>query len=82
MFVLFVAIGVAAAYNVLADSHDVEEMAKALACGAETPCMAQTTRLEKNPIALSFQIATRKRAVDVRCARALVFVGGYSCELR
>lgn len=82
VFVLFVALGVAAAYNVLADNHDVEEMAKALACGADNPCRPQTTRMEKTPFGHSFSITTQKRAVDVRCVRALVLVGGYACELR
>jgi hypothetical protein len=82
LFVLFVAAGVGAAYNVMADNHDVEEMAKALACAGDPACKPQTTRMEKSPLGQSFSISTQKRAVDVRCVRALILAGAYSCELR
>jgi hypothetical protein len=82
VFLLFAAAAVGALYNVMADNHDVEEMAKALACGADSPCKPQTTRMEKTPLGQSFSIATQKRSVEVHCARTLLLAGSYTCELR
>jgi hypothetical protein len=82
-FLLFVGAGVAAAYNVMSDNHDVEAMATVVACSTEVAsCKPQTTRIERSPIAQSFSIVTAKRSVDVRCVRALYLVGEYSCALR
>jgi hypothetical protein len=82
-FLAFVGIGVAAIYNVVSDNHDVETMAKAVACGSEgAACRPQTTRIERSPIAQSFSIVTAKRSVDVRCVRSLILVGDYACALR
>lgn len=81
---LCVVVSAAGLYNVLSDNIEVERAAKALACGGKDDkgCNAQTTRIERNPIAQSFEIVTSKKKVDVRCMRAYVFAGDYACELR
>jgi len=85
-----VAGSIAAIYNVVADNGDVEKMAEGAACG-QTPggaqaappaCRPQMTRMERSPFAQSFEFATTKGTVAVRCARSAVLVGDYSCTLR
>jgi hypothetical protein len=95
-FLLCVLISVGGAYNVLADNADVELLAQEIACGgsptrpADAPtvggtvggCHAQKTRMERTPLAQTFDFATGKKQVTVRCARAAVLAGDYTCELR
>lgn len=73
-------------YNVMSDNIEVVRMAKELACKDEKPkCTEQTaqmTRMERNPIAQTFEISTPKRRLDIRCTRAFYLVGPYGCELR
>jgi hypothetical protein len=83
IFVLCVVFSVAAVVNVLGDNAEVEAMATAAACAGEgTTCHPQKTRMERTPIAQSFELVTGKRTVEVRCARALVLVGDYACVVR
>jgi hypothetical protein len=83
VFVACVFVSVAGFINVAADNHDVIQLAREVACGAEgASCNAQMTRMERTPIAQTFEIATPKRRVDVRCTRQLVLVGSYRCALR
>jgi hypothetical protein len=91
-FLLCVLISVGGAYNVLADNADVEHLAQEIACGgsptrpADAPtaggCHAQKTRMERTPLAQTFDFATGKKQVTVRCARAAILAGDYTCELR
>ena len=83
LFLLCLVFSVAAAVNVLGDNAEVEAMAKAIACAGEgATCRPQTTRMERTPLAQSFEFMTAKRKVEVRCSRALFLVGEYSCALR
>jgi hypothetical protein len=40
------------------------------------------TRMERTPFGQTFEFTTAKRTVDVRCARAFVLLGEYTCRLR
>ena len=83
IFVLCVVFSLAAVVNVLADNAEVEGMANAVACaGQGATCHPQKTRMERTPIAQTFELVTAKRTVEVRCARALVLVGDYACAIR
>lgn len=83
VFVACVVFSVAGLYNVMSDNIEVIRMAENVACGTEgKTCNPQMTRMERNPIAQSFEIVTAKKKVDVRCMRAFVFAGDYRCELR
>jgi hypothetical protein len=83
LFLLCVVFTVSAAVNVLGDNAEVEVMAKAAACAGEgATCHPQATRMERTPIAQSFDFVTAKRKVEVRCARSLLLVGEYSCAVR
>ena len=83
VFVLCVVFSLAAIVNVLGDNAEVEALASATACAGEgAACHPQKTRMERTPIAQSFELATAKRTVEVRCARALVLVGDYACAVR
>jgi hypothetical protein len=83
VFLLCLVFSVSAAVNVIGDNAEVEGMANTVACdGAGEACHPQTTRVERTPLAQSFEIVTSKRKVDVRCARSLVLVGKYVCAVR
>jgi hypothetical protein len=83
IFVLCLVFSVAAAVNVLADNAEVEAMADAAACAGEgSTCHPQKTRMERTPLGQSFELVTAKRKVEVRCARAFVLVGEYTCAVR
>ncbi len=88
VFLLCVIFSVAGAYNVMSDNAEVERLAQEVACGAggakapAAACKAQKTRMERTPFAQTFDFATAKRQVTVRCARSAVLVGDYACELR
>ena len=101
-FFLCVLISLGGAYNVLSDNAEVEHLAQEVACGgnatrpADAACHAQKTRMERTPLAQTFDFATgveggRPQAsgkrqvggqVTVRCARVAVLAGDYTCELR
>ena len=83
VFVLCVVFSLAAVVNVLGDNAEVEAMANAVACAGEgATCHPQKTRMDRTPLAQSFELVTAKRKVEVRCARALVLVGDYACSAR
>ncbi|WP_437604105.1 hypothetical protein [Sorangium sp. So ce590] len=94
LFALCVAFSFSAAYNVFSDNAEVERSAALVACGedggslapdprrAGGDCRAQMTRLERTPFGQTFEFTTAKRTVGVRCERALVLAGEYSCKLR
>ena len=83
IFVGCVVFSVGGLYTVLSDNIEVVRMATAAACAGEGPkCDGKMTRMERNPIAQSFEIVTPKKKVDVRCTRAFYLVGEYSCARR
>jgi len=84
VFFVCLLVGTAALYNVLSDNKDVERKAMRIACDdlKEDECNGRVTRMERNPFAQTFEIHTKKRAVDITCHRAAYLVGEYSCALR
>jgi hypothetical protein len=83
VFLICVAFSASAIYNVMHDNADVERKATSVACAQqEAGCHAQKTREERTPFAQTFEFATAKRVVGVRCTRELVMVGDYACALR
>jgi hypothetical protein len=79
--VLCIAVSFCGFYNVLSDNADVRKAAADVACkekkcGAGGAAMA---REERNPFAQSFTYSTGNGQVNVRCMRAAIFVGEYSC---
>ena len=83
VFVVCVVLSVAGAYNVMADNAEVEALAAEKACGDQgVGCRAQKTMIERTPIAQTFEFATPKRNVGVRCTRSAIFFGEYSCNVR
>jgi hypothetical protein len=82
VFVLCLVFTVSAVYNVFSDNAAVERMASAVACGDQGPtCNARITRLTRTPFGQTFEWATPKRTVGVKCVRQLVLVGEYSCTV-
>src|SRR6185369_1280661 len=49
---------------------------------ADAACRPQKTRMERTPLSQTFDFATAKHPVTVRCARSALLVGDYACELR
>lgn len=69
-------------YNVLSDNADVRKAAAAVAC-VEKKCGvggAAMMREDRTPIAQTFVYSTAAGAVNVRCMRAAILVGAYSCQ--
>jgi hypothetical protein len=82
VFVLCLVFTVSAVYNVFSDNAAVERMAGAAACGDQgATCNARITRLTRTPFGQTFEMATPKRTVGVKCVRQLVLVGDYSCTV-
>jgi hypothetical protein len=69
-------------YNVVSDNADVEHMAEGVACGTDPFCKAQKLSMERTPLAQTFEYTTTKRKVSIRCSRAYVLAGDYTCVLR
>lgn len=82
LFSLFCVVFAAASfYNVLSDHAEVEALAKSSAPACSASC--SMTRLDRSPVAQSFEFATRDgKTVAVRCARAALLVGPYACQPR
>lgn len=82
-FLLCLVFSVSAAVNVLGDNAEVEAMANAVACDGEGPtCHPHATAMERTPLAQTFELATAKRKVTVRCTRSFLLVGRYTCAAR
>lgn len=83
LFVLCVLFSAGAVYNVFSDNAEVEQGARAVACGDQgASCSPQLTRMERTPFGQTFEFVTAKRTVGVRCTRAFVLAGAYACALR
>jgi hypothetical protein len=86
--ILLAVASVIGVYNVISDNGEVERLAQEAACGggpgkaAQVGCAARKTMMERTPIAQTFEFATTKRQVTVRCARSALLVGDYSCEVK
>jgi hypothetical protein len=82
IWAICISLSLCAAYNVFSDNADVHALADATACGTQGPtCHPQMTRMERSPFAQTWDISTTKRTVTVRCSRAAILVGSYSCNL-
>lgn len=86
--VLLITLTVLGLINVYADNSDVQRRAEEVACGRE-PCTTRLTQLQRSVLAQTFTFDTRSldgrggsSNVVVRCQRAFIFAGGYSCETR
>jgi hypothetical protein len=86
--VLLIVASAAGVYNVVSDNTEVEHLAEEVACGggvgkaAQLGCTAKKTMMERTPVAQTFDFATPKKQVTVRCTRSAFLVGDYACELR
>lgn len=84
---VFVVVGGASGlglHNVLSDNAEVRGQAEALVCG-KPGCDANKVREERTPFAQSFEFQESRqsrRTLQIRCARAYVLLGAYSCENR
>ena len=80
--VLLLLAATASLYNVYSDNTELVRRAEGLACGS-TPCV-RLLRAERTPLAQSFTFQTSResaRTRDVRCERAWLLVGEFSCSV-
>lgn len=94
VFGLCVAFSISAVYNVFSDNADVERMAAAAACAGDSGdgaagkqrasggCRPQMTRMQRTPFGQTFEFTAAQRTVEVRCERAFVLAGEYTCKRR
>lgn len=69
-----------ALYNVYSDVGPLQKTAEAVACGA-AGC-ANLIGLERSPVSATFRFQVQRNKSDtaqVRCSRALILLGEYSC---
>jgi hypothetical protein len=83
VFLACIGFTASAAYNVMVDDPSVQHLGEQVACGDEAgTCVARMTSLERTPFARTFDFATSKRSVHVKCTRAFIMVGDYACAVR
>jgi hypothetical protein len=81
MTVLLLIATLLAVYNVYGDNSGLVQRAESLACG-NSPCV-KLLRAERTPLEQSFTFQTSlapPRTRSVRCARAMLLVGAFSCS--
>lgn len=67
--------------NVFATTIEVDRLASETACmGQPRGCEAMPMKWERVPWAHTLQVNTTGGTVDVRCSRAYVLLGAWSCE--
>lgn len=86
--ILLLTVTVLGLVNVYGDNSDVKNQAQLVACGGKE-CPTQLTRLERNPLAQTFDIVaepkgTRKGSVTttVKCARTKILIGEWECHVQ
>jgi hypothetical protein len=88
VMLMFIAATVAGAMNVYSNVDPIVSMARALACrqtnaegAAADRCGAQLTQISRTPFFQDVRFQTRRRVLNVRCARAFYLVGDYGCVI-
>jgi hypothetical protein len=71
-----IVVSLAAMINVFADNGDVLEKAKGIACKTGA---CDVARVDRTPLAQTFDFRTAAGTVTIRCARGAVLFGDYAC---
>ncbi|HMJ55863.1 MAG TPA: hypothetical protein VK540_27515 [Polyangiaceae bacterium] len=71
-----VVVSIAGLVNVFSDNADTVVKAKAIGCPRP---VCNLTRMERNPFAQTFEFQSTLGTIGVKCARAGIFFGEYSC---
>ena len=82
--VVCLAITAAGLNNVYGDTAEVERLAEERACGKED-CSVKVLEVSKTPFSHTYVYQTSikdQSSARVRCAREMVLVGSYACELQ
>lgn len=79
LLVLAVAISIGCILNVYGDDSAVRSEAEAVACPRGCP-KASGVQIERSAIAETITYTMPGGTISVRCARAALIVGPYSCE--
>jgi len=67
--------------NTYGDASDVQMLAARTACGGQM-CATQMMEFSRSPFSHEYVFALQKGAtrVNVKCARAFIFLGEYHCD--
>jgi hypothetical protein len=83
--VILLAVTALGLINVYGDNQDVKQRAQLVACGGKE-CSTQLTRLERTPLAQTFDLVAEPRGtnkgrqtVTIRCARSMILLGDWEC---
>lgn len=84
--VLLLSITVLGLINVYGDNDEVKNQAQLVACGGKE-CSTQLTRLERNPLAQTYDFVAEPKGaqkgsvtVTVKCARTKILIGDWECQ--
>jgi hypothetical protein len=77
--VAVVLVTIGCALNVFSDDASLRSEAETVACSRGGCTKASSVRIERTPIAETFEYAMPGGSITVRCMRAAVLVGPYSC---
>ncbi len=78
VIVVAIGVGTASLVNTLADDTDVRKEAEAVGCPRGCP-KATSVAYERTPFYEKVSYAVPEGTITVRCTRAAIFVGPYSC---
>jgi hypothetical protein len=79
LMIAAVLVSIACVLNVYSDDSAVRSEAEAVACPRGCP-KASSVRVDRSAIAETISYEMPGGTISVRCARAAVLVGPYSCE--
>ena len=80
VFALCVVITLATVVNVFGDNDDVVLMAEKAMCEDTAHCKYSKTAMARTPLGQTFTFQGDGKTVEVKCRRAFILFGEYSCE--
>lgn len=81
IFLICVLITVASVMNVMLDNTEVIAKAQEVACEGKAKCDMAKTEMLRLPIWQTITFTNGKKTAEVRCTRAAIVVGDYSCKV-
>ncbi len=81
IFLLCVLITVASVMNVVLDNTEVLARAQEVACEGKPKCDMAKTEMLRLPVWQTITFTNGKRTIDVRCTRAAIVFGDYTCKV-
>lgn len=79
LMVAVVAVTVGSVINVFADDSAVESEAEAVGCPRGGCAKASSVHIDRSPLGETVEYVMPEGTITVRCARAAILAGPYSC---